>query len=227
MAPDVLIDVRKLRELQGIAADRDMLSIGAAVPHAVVAATPMVIARIPALAQLARCIGDPQVRNMGTIGGSVANNDPAADYPSAVLALDGAIRTNKRVIGAEQFFSGLYGTCLEPGELIMRIDLRIPTQSVYVKFRSAASRFAIVGVFVARFLDGSVRIAITGAGKSGVFRATQLEQVLTREFSVRALVNAHINATDLVADRSGSADYRAHLILTLTRRAVVAMGTSS
>jgi len=222
-SPSALVDLNGLRELAAIARDGDNLVIGAMAKHAEVAASQDVKAAIPGLAELASLIGDPAVRNMGTIGGSIANNDPAADYPAAALALGATIVTNKRRIAAQDFFKGLFETALEPGELITQVRFPIPQKAAYMKFRNPASRYALVGVFVARSKDG-VRVAVTGAGQNGVFRATEFEKALGANFSADALNGVSISANGLISDLHGDADYRAHLIGVMAKRAVAAAG---
>jgi len=177
---------------------------------------------MPALAALAEGIGDRQVRNMGTLGGSIANNDPAADWPAAVLALDATVNTNRRAIGADAFFKGMYETALAPDEIITAVSFPLAQQSAYVKFPNPASRFALVGVFVARLGDGSVRVAVTGAAPS-VFRATALEDALRRNFTPAAAREVRIDPAGLSHDLHGSPEYRAHLIPVLAARALEAM----
>jgi carbon-monoxide dehydrogenase medium subunit len=220
-SPAALIDLRKVRELAGIAREGDNLVIGAMARHAEVAQSHVVQAAIPALAALARIIGDPHVRNMGTIGGSLANNDPAADYPAAALALGATIVTNTRRIAAQDFFTGLFETALEAGELITQVSFPIPQRAAYTKFRNPASRYALVGVFVAKTADG-VRVAVTGAGSSGVFRAEEFEAALNANFSPAALDGVSMSASGLNSDLHADADYRAHLIGVMARRAVEA-----
>jgi carbon-monoxide dehydrogenase medium subunit len=178
---------------------------------------------IPALAALAEEIGDPQVRNRGTIGGSLANNDPAADYPAAALALGATIVTNTREIAAEAFFKGLFETSLGAGEIIAKVRFPIPQKAAYVKFPNPASRYALVGVFVAK-TAGGVRVAVTGAGANGVFRASAFEAALASNFSAAAVANVKIPADGLNSDIHADAAYRAHLIGVLARRAVTAAG---
>jgi carbon-monoxide dehydrogenase medium subunit len=197
--------------------------IGAMTRHAEVAGNNVVQAAIPALAALADVIGDPHVRNMGTIGGSLANNDPAADYPAAALALGATIVTNKRRIGAQEFFTGLFETALETGELITRVSFPLPQKAAYMKFRNPASRYALVGVFVAK-TAGGVRVAVTGAGANGVFRVEAFEAALNRNFSPSALEGVSVRASGLNSDIHADADYRAHLIGVMARRAVEAAG---
>jgi len=218
LAPSALIDLASIGELQGIRSDSRTLTIGAMTTHAAVAASKEVQAKIPALAQLALGIGDAQVRNRGTIGGSVANSDPAADYPAAVLALNATIRTTGRSIAADGFFTGLFSTALEPGELIGTLDFPLTTKAAYAKFPQPASRFALVGVFVAQ-AGNSVRVAVTGAGPCA-FRATALETALARSFTPQACDGVRIDPGTLSSDIHGSAEYRAHLIPVLARRAV-------
>ena len=195
------------------------LTIGALARHAEVAESPEVKQAIPALAALAAGIGDPAVRNRGTIGGSIANNDPAADYPAACLGLGATIVTNKREIAADDFFKGLFETALEPDEVILRIMFPAPGRAAYAKFRNPASRYAIVGVFVSE-RQGSVRVAVTGAGQNGVFRVPEMEQVLAERFEPDAIRHVKIDSANLVSDIHAAADYRAHLIGVMARRAV-------
>lgn len=218
LVPSSLIDLAGIAELSGIRSDGRTLTIGAMATHAAVAASKDVLAKIPALAQLASGIGDAQVRNRGTIGGSLANSDPAADYPAAVLALNATIRTGKRSIAADGFFTGLFATALEPGELISAVDFPLAARAAYVKFPQPASRFALVGVFVARIGNG-VRVAVTGAGAC-VFRAAALEEALGRSFTPQACDGVRVSPDNLNSDIHGSAEYRAHLIPVLARRAV-------
>jgi len=216
--PDKLIDLGAIRELAGIRKEGNALVIGAMTRHADVAASADVKAAIPALAHLARHIGDRQVRAMGTLGGSIANNDPVADYPAAVLALAATVQTTKRKIGADDFFTGLFSTALQQGELITSVSFPIPKRAAYVKFRQAASRFALVGVFVAQ-ADSGVRVAVTGGG-NGVFRHQGLEAALGKNFTSAAAAGVSIDASNLSTDLHGSAAYRANLISVLTQRAV-------
>jgi aerobic carbon-monoxide dehydrogenase medium subunit len=220
-SPAALIDLRNVRELAGIAREGDNLVIGAMARHAEVAHSSVVEAAIPALASLAKIIGDPHVRNMGTIGGSLANNDPAADYPAAALALGATIVTNKRRIPASDFFTGLFETALEAGELITQVSFPIPQKAAYQKFRNPASRYALVGVFVAK-TAGGVRVAVTGAGSNGVFRAEEFEAALNANFASAALDSVSMSASGLNSDMHADADYRAHLIGVMAKRAVAA-----
>jgi aerobic carbon-monoxide dehydrogenase medium subunit len=219
-APSQLVDLSALEELKGVRVEKRALSIGALTCHADVAASADIRRALPALAALAAGIGDAQVRNRGTIGGSVANNDPAADYPAAVLALNATIRTDRREIGADLFFRDLFSTALEPGELIREIVFPLPKRAGYSKFRNPASLYAMVGVFVAD-TDSGIRVAVTGAG-SRVSRSTPLEQALGKSFTAATLAGVTVPATGLTTDLHGSAEYRAHLIPVVARRAVAA-----
>ena len=218
-APQALIDLRGVECLSAISKEGRKLTIGATATHAVVSVSKEVRESIPALAKLAGSIGDPQVRNVGTIGGSVANNDPSADYPSALLGLGATIITNARRIAADDFFVGLFTTALEPGEIIVAIEVALPDAAGYAKICSQASRYAVAGSFVARH-GNSVRVAITGAGQDGVFRWIEAEEVLTNFFDMRSLDGLLPDAETLVADLHGGADYRSHLVAEVTRRAV-------
>jgi carbon-monoxide dehydrogenase medium subunit len=224
-APSDLIDLTGVPELRGVRRDGRRLSIGAAVTHAEVAASPVVREAIPALAGLAGSIGDRHVRHRGTIGGSTANNDPAADYPSAVLGLGATVVTERRELAADDFFTGLYETCREPGEIVTRIDFPIPDLAAYAKFRSPASRYAIVGVFVAR-TGGQVRVAVTGAGAAGVFRPAAFEEALSADFRPEAIAGLSAPSDELLNDLNGTGEYRAHLIKVLCARAVARPGVA-
>lgn len=216
--PGQLADLGGIAELAGIRKEGDALVIGAMTRHIDVANSAEVKAAIPALADLASHIGDRQVRAMGTLGGSVANNDPAACYPSAVLALGATVHTNQRQIAADDFFTGMFSTALEDGELITAISFPTPKRAAYMKFKQPASRFAMVGVFVAQ-TDAGVRVAVTGAA-SCVFRHAGLEAALSQSFTPEAAAGVKIDATDLNADIHASAAYRANLISVQTQRAV-------
>jgi len=220
-SPTALIDLKSVPDLAGITREGDNLLIGAMTRHADVARSNVVQAAIPALASLAGGIGDPHVRNMGTIGGSLANNDPSADYPAAALALGATIVTNKRRIGAADFFTGLFETALETGELITQVSFPIPQRAAYVKFPNPASRYALVGVFVAKTAGGA-RVAVTGAGQNGVFRLSEFESALNANFAPAALDGMSVPADGLNSDLHADADYRAHLIGVMARRAVAA-----
>lgn len=216
--PGALVDLAGVPGLAGIRREGERLIIGAMTRHADVAASPEVRAAIPVLADLAGGIGDAQVRAMGTLGGSVANNDPAACWPAGVLALAATVRTDRRAIPADDFFQGLFATALDEGEWITAIEFPRPRRAAYIKFRQPASRFALVGVFVAQ-TEGAVRVAVTGGGY-GVFRHTGLEAALGARFAPEAVDGVPIDAADLGSDLHASATYRAHLIGVLTRRAV-------
>lgn len=217
-SPETLVDLGAIPELAGIRREGNALVIGAMTRHADVAASADVKSAIPALAELAGGIGDRQVRAMGTIGGSLANNDPAACYPAGILALNGTIQTTQRKIAADDFFQGLFATALKDGELITAVSVPTPKRAAYIKFRQPASRFALVGVFVAQ-TDSGVRVAVTGGG-NGVFRHQGLEQALTRSFTPEAAAAVKIAAGELSSDLHGSAEYRANLVSVLTQRAV-------
>ncbi|WP_354683231.1 xanthine dehydrogenase family protein subunit M [Cupriavidus necator] len=217
-SPSVLVDVARIPGMAEIRIDNDEIVIGAAARHADVETNAEVRKRIPALAKLAGGIGDRQVRAMGTLGGSIANNDPAACYPAAVLGLGARVVTDRRTIAADDFFKGLYETALEPDELITAVHFPIPEQAAYVKFRNPASRFALVGVMVAR-TGNTVRVAVTGAADS-VFRCQPLEQALAGDFSAQAARGVKVDASRLNTDLHASAEYRAHLIPVLAARAV-------
>jgi aerobic carbon-monoxide dehydrogenase medium subunit len=216
--PTVVVDLAKLG-LTGITVGPDSVTIQAMTTHATVASNNEIKAKIPGLQHLASLIGDEAVRHRGTIGGSLANNDPAACYPSAVLALDGTIKTDRREIKADDFFQGMFTTALEQGEIITSVTMKIPQKSAYEKFRNPASRYPIVGVFVARF-PGGVRLAITGASQNGVFRHTEFERALSANFSPDAIAGIATPQDGLNSDIHASAEYRAHLINVIARRAV-------
>ena len=216
--PSDVIDLGKIAELAGIKQEGNALVIGAMTKHAAVAHSELVRKVIPALADLAGMIGDPAVRNRGTMGGSVANNDPAADYPAAVLALNATITTTSRKIPADSFFKGLFETALEDGELITSISFPKAEKAAYMKFPNPASRYAMVGVFVAKTKDG-VRVAVTGAGPV-VFRVKAMEDALAKNFSSAAIKDIKIPANGLNSDIHASAEYRAHLVGVMARRAV-------
>jgi carbon-monoxide dehydrogenase medium subunit len=218
-APSDVIDLSALPELMGIELAGRTLIIRAATTHAEVGESAIVRRHIPALAGLAGSIGDRHVRHRGTIGGSTANNDPAADYPSAVLGLGATVVTDRRRIAADDFFTGLYETAREPDEIVIRIEFPVPDTASYAKFRSPASRYSIAGVFISR-TGSQTRMAVTGAGANGVFRMTDFEQALNADFRPEAIANHRVDPELLLSDISGTADYRANLISVLTRRAV-------
>jgi carbon-monoxide dehydrogenase medium subunit len=217
-APEALVDLSAIGELRGITIDGTTLRIGAITSHAAVAASPDVRKAIPALARLAEGIGDPAVRSRGTIGGSLANNDPAADYPAGVLALGATIETDRRQIAADEFFRGLYETALAAHEIIVAVRFPLPKNAGWAKFEQPASRFALVGVFAGRGPAG-VRVAVTGA-KSTVYRVPSLEQALAKEWSPKAIAGASIDASELNRDLHASPEYRARLIAVMAQRAV-------
>jgi len=219
-APSDLVSLTAIPELKGIRVDGKELVVGAGATHAEVAESAEVKRALPALADLAAHIGDPQVRNRGTLGGSLAHDDPNADYPAAVLALGATIVTDHRKIPADGFFKGLYSTALEPDEIVVSVRFPLPEKAAYAKFPHPASRFALVGVFVAKGPAG-VRVAVTGAGAS-VFRAASLEQALSKKFAADALAGVSIPSAGLQSDPFGSAEYRAHLAVVLARRALEA-----
>ena len=216
--PADVIDLGGITELRGIKVEGANVTIGAMATHATVAASKDIARTIPALALLAGSIGDPMVRNMGTIGGSVANNDPAADYPAALVGMGATVITSKRKISADQFFTGMFETALESGEIITSIAFPVPKRAGYMKFKNPASRYAMVGVFVADTVGG-VRVAVTGAGPC-VFRSVDMEKALAKSFSPDAIKGIKVSAGNLNTDIHASAEYRAHLIGVMARRAV-------
>jgi carbon-monoxide dehydrogenase medium subunit len=220
-APANLIDLSQIADLRGIERSARSVTIGAMTTHGEVANSTDVKEAIPALAELAELIGDPAVRHRGTIGGSVANNDPAADYPAACLALSATIVTNKRKIPAEEYFKGLFETALEEDEIVTAVSFPIPQKAGYMKFRNPASRYALVGVFVAKRADG-IRVAVTGAGSNGVYRWTAAEEALAKRFGAKSLEGLAHPVEGLNADIHADATYRAHLIGVMARRAVAA-----
>jgi carbon-monoxide dehydrogenase medium subunit len=221
--PSDLVDLARIPDLKGIRVEQGgtALTIGAMTRHAEVAGSLEVGSHIRALAELAGAIGDGQVRNRGTLGGSLANNDPAADYPAAVLGLGATVNTDRRRIPAGEFFRGLYETALGAGELVTSVTFPVPARAAYVKFRNPASRFAIVGVFVAQTSQGA-RVAVTGAGSRGVFRVKAMEQALALGWSPDSLRGVALPFEDFLSDLHASAEYRAHLITVLAQRAVAA-----
>lgn len=220
-APSELVDISRITALKGIKVSGKPVTIGAATTHYEVSTDAKLQKACPALAELASMIGDPAVRHRGTIGGSIANNDPAADYPAAMVALGATIVTNKREIAADKFFKGLFETVLKDGEIVTAVTFNAPAKAAYQKFRNPASRYAIVGVFVAKGKD-DVRVAVTGAGDNGVFRAKTIEAALAKSFDPAALAGVKISADNLMSDIHASADYRAHLISVMAKRAVAA-----
>jgi len=218
--PSQLIDLASVPGLKGITEEGDAVVIGAMTRHVEVNTSDIVKRGIPALAAMAGMIGDPAVRNRGTIGGSISNNDPAADYPGAVVALNATVRTNKREIPGDDFFTGIFETALQPGEIVTGVKIPKVAQANYQKFRNPASRYAIVGVFVAK-TAGGVRVAVTGAGAC-VFRVPAMETALAANFSPEAIKDIAIPQDGLNSDIHASAEYRAHLVNVMARRAVAA-----
>ena len=220
-APSVLVSLTGIDEMKGVCMDdAGRLCIGGATTHARVAAE--AAAHYPALASLAARIGDPAVRNRGTIGGSIANNDPSACYPAGALGSGATITTNKREIAADDYFQGMFETALEEGEIVTEVKFPVPTAAHYEKFLQPASRFPLVAAFVAKFEDG-VRVAITGASNNGVFRWGEAEAELGANFAADAVAGLAVDATDMISDLHGTAEYRAHLIGVMTKRAVAAI----
>jgi carbon-monoxide dehydrogenase medium subunit len=222
-SPKAIVDLGRVAEIKGIDRKGSALVIGAMATHAEVAESAAVKSAIPGLAAVAGVIGDPHVRARGTIGGSIANNDPAADYPAALLALGASIGTNKREIKADDFFKGLFSTALQDGEIVTRISVPVPTKFGYAKFTNPASRYALVGVAVAQ-TGGQSRVAVTGAGKNGVFRHRAAEAALANSWSAQALAGITADANDMIGDIHADPAYRAHLVGVMARRAVTAAG---
>ncbi len=223
-SPSDVIDLSKLKDLIGVEPTNAGILIKGATTHYDVATNAAVQKAIPALASLASQIGDPAVRYRGTIGGSLANNDPAADYPAAVLALNATVKTNKRTISADEFFKGLFSTALQDGEIITGVSFPVTDKAGYAKFPNPASRFALTGVFVARSAGGDVRVAAVGASQSGVMRVGAIEAALKSNWSAGALDGVRVSADGLLSDIHGTADYRANLIKVMAQRAVAAAG---
>jgi carbon-monoxide dehydrogenase medium subunit len=218
-APETLVSLTGIPEMQGVCPDGDSLVIGAATTHATVAE--QAAGHFPGLAALAGQIGDPAVRNRGTLGGSLANNDPSACYPAAVLGTGATIVTNTREIAADDYFQGMFTTALDEGEIITSVRFPIAEKSAYAKFLQPASRFALTGVFVAKYASG-VRVAVTGASEIGVFRWTEAEAALSQEFSADAINGLTCSSDEMISDLHGTPEYRAHLVGVMTRRAVAA-----
>ena len=223
-SPSDVIDLSKIKDMIGIVPTNNGIEIKGATTHYDVAESRDVQKAIPGLAYLASVIGDPAVRYRGTIGGSIANNDPAADYPAAVLALNATVKTNKRTIPADDYFKGLFSTALEDGEIITAVSFPVTAKSGYAKFRNPASRFALTGVFVARSPSGEVRVAAVGASQNGVMRVGAIESALTANWSASALDNVQVSASGMLSDIHGTADYRANLVRVMAQRAVTAAG---
>jgi carbon-monoxide dehydrogenase medium subunit len=222
-SPKAIVDLGRIAELKGIDKKGNSLVIGAMTTHAEVAASPVVKSTIPGLADVAEAIGDPHVRHRGTIGGSVANNDPAADYPAALLALGASIGTNKREIAADDFFKGQFATALQDGEIITRISFPIAAKFAYAKFANPASRYALVGVAVAQ-AGSSPRVAVTGAGNNGAFRHKAMEAALAKGWSAQSLAGVATDPGLMMSDIHADAAYRAHLVGVMARRAVAKAG---
>lgn len=220
-APSDVIDLTHIKELKGIKISGKTVTIGAATTHNEVATDEKLAKLCPAITHLARHIGDPQVRHRGTIGGSLANNDPAADYPAAALALGATIVTNKRSIPADKFFKGLFETSLKDGEMVTAVTFTAPAKAGYAKFPNPASRYAMTGVFVAKTKEG-VRAAVTGAGEDGVFRSKEIEAALAKSFEADALASVKVPSKNLMSDLHAGADYRANLVVVMAKRAVAA-----
>jgi aerobic carbon-monoxide dehydrogenase medium subunit len=223
-APTDVIDLAKVKELVGVEASGDTLTIKAATTYFDIMQSADVKKAIPAISYLTSVLGDPAVRYRGTIGGSIANNDPAADFPAALVALGATVKTNKRSIAADDFFKGLFTTALEDGELITQVAFPIPAKAGYAKMRHPASRFALTGVFVARTKAGGVRVAATGASQSGVIRVGPIEAALKANWSTGAIDSVQIPPAGLLSDIHGSAEYRANLVKVMAQRAVTAAG---
>src|SRR5256714_5593843 len=223
-SPSDVIDLAKIKDLVGVVPTNNGIEIKGATTHCDVAQNDAVKKAIPALAYLASLIGDPAVRYRGTIGGSLANNDPAADYPAAVLALGATVKTNKRSIAADDFFKGLFATALDDGEIITQVAFPIPAKAGYSKMRHPASRFALTGVFVVKTKSGDVRVAATGASSSGVMRVPAIEAALKANWSPGALDSIKVSADGLLTDIHGSATYRANLVKVMAQRAVAEAG---
>ena len=221
-APSDVIDIGKIKELVGVGVDGDTLVIKAATTYYDIMQSADVNKAIPAISYLTSVLGDPAVRHRGTIGGSIANNDPAADFPAALLSLGATVKTNRRSITADDFFKGMFTTALEDGEIITEVSFPIPAKAGYAKMRHPASRFALTGVFVTKTKAGDVRVAATGASQSGVMRVAAIEAALTANWSPSALDNVTVSSANLLSDIHGSADYRANLVKVMAQRAVSA-----
>jgi carbon-monoxide dehydrogenase medium subunit len=222
-APSDLVDISRIAELKGVKVSGRTVTIGAATTHAEVASSAELRKVAPAVAELAAHIGDPHVRHKGTIGGSVANNDPAADYPGAMLALGATVVTDRREIAADDFFTGLFETALEDGEIVTAVRFEAPEKAAYEKFRNPASLYAMTGVFVAK-TGGNVRVAVTGAGDNGVFRQSEMEAALANDFSPSAVEGISVSSDSLMSDIHASAEYRANLVKVMAKRAVAKAG---
>lgn len=219
-APSDLVDLSHVKEIKGVSVSGKNVTIGAGTTHFEVASDAKLAKACPAIVYLASLIGDPAVRHRGTIGGSIANNDPAADYPAALLALDATIVTNKRSVSADKFFKGLFETSLKEGEIVTAVSFAVPAKAGYAKFPNPASRYAMTGVFVTKSKEG-VRAAVTGAGDDGVFRSKEIEAALSKKFEPSALEGLKVSSGSLMDDMHASADYRAALIVAMAKRAVM------
>ncbi|MEO9904525.1 MAG: xanthine dehydrogenase family protein subunit M [Roseibium sp.] len=223
-APSDLVDLTGIAEMTGVSDEGGAIKIGAATTHHEVATSAVVSGGIPGLASLAAGIGDPAVRHMGTLGGSISNNDPAADYPAALVALGATVTTSKRSFSADEFFVGMFETALEEDEIVTSVSFPKPAQSAYAKYPNPASRYAMAGVFVAKTAGGDVRVAVTGAGQDGVFRVAEMETALAGNWSAEAVAGVSVDSGALLADIHGSAEYRANLVTVMAKRAVAAAG---
>ena len=221
-APTDLVDVSTIDAITGVSVDGGQVTIGAATTHANVGGNAALRAACPAICDLASNIGDPAVRHCGTIGGSIANNDPAADYPAALVALNAQIVTNQRTLSADDFFTGMFETALNDDEIITSVTFSAPSMAAYCKFPNPASRYAIAGVFVARSGDGAARVGITGAGSDGVFRHSGMEAALSANWSAEAIANESVDADDMLSDIHANGTYRANLVKVMASRAVAA-----
>jgi len=219
-APSDLVDVTGIEGMKGVKVDGRKVTIGGATTHMEVATNKELQKVCPGFAKQAGSIGDAHVRHMGTIGGSIANNDPAACYPSGVLALDAEITTNKRTMPADEFFTGLYETALDEDEIVVSVSFEAPEKCAYEKFRNPASRYPMAGVFVAKSTDGGVRVAVTGAGNDGVFRHAEMETNLSSDFSPEAIADVSVDESGMLSDIHGDAAYRANLVKVMAKRAV-------
>ncbi len=220
--PSALIDLGAVDGMRGIERKGDVVVIGAGMKHGEVAESDVLKAAIPALAAIVGTIGDPAVRHRGTIGGSIANNDPSADYAAAALALGATIVTDSRRIAADEYFTGLFSTALEEGEIVTAVEFPIPKRMGYQKFRNPASRYALCGVCVAETASGEVRVTVVGAGADGVFRVTEFEAALAREFSAKAIEGIAVDEGGMASDIHADQEYRAHLVVVMAKRAVAA-----
>jgi len=222
--PADLIDLRHIDAMKGITVDGNQVTIGAGTTHAEVANSKELRSVCPAICDLAGMIGDPAVRHMGTIGGSIANNDPAADYPSAMMALNAQIMTTKRTIDTDDFFVGMFETALEEDEIVTAVTFPAPAKAAYVKYSNPASRYAMAGVFVAKLKNGMARVGVTGAGSDGVFRHEEMEGILSKDWTVDAIAGCSVDEGNMLSDIHGDSAYRANLVKVMAKRAVTAAG---